>query len=287
MIKDTVSILMQIKQSKLREEAQELQILNAKINLEQKTEQYLNGQLDSGFLDDAVIQVNLAKQALIDIKTGQEKLINQFSTLSDLSYESANIPTLSLISLDDFLEHNIVLKQNTAEIEKNSYYKNVTIAKYLPKVSFTAGYNWNDSEQFFGGNTVINNTSNFYDYGIKASMPLDINTFRSIESVKIDYLKSQVVKKDKQRELTALFSQVLHNIDNFDNKIKISNESMIIYKKLLDDTQKLFQAGYKTQADVDTLKSSYEIQEIDSKIYEIDKQLALLTLYEMYVNEGK
>ncbi len=285
MIKDTVSILMQLKQSQLREEAQKLQILNAQINLEQKTQQYLNGQLDSGFLDDAVIAVNVAKQAIFDIQTAKEKLINQFSVLSDLSYESAKIPTLALISMDAFLKHNIVLKQNEAEIEKNSYYKNVTIAKYLPQVSLTAGYSWNNSDRFFGGTTIINDTSDYYDYGFRVNMPLDINTFRSIESVKIDYLKSKVVRKDKQRELTALFSQVLHNIDNVDNKIKISNESMAIYKKLLDDTQKLFLAGYKTQYDVDTLKNSFEIQVIDSKIFEIDKQLELLTLYEMYVNQ--
>ncbi|SFV65448.1 FIG01146407: hypothetical protein [hydrothermal vent metagenome] len=284
MIKDTVSILMQIKQVDLKEEARKLQITNSQINLEQKTEQYLSGQLDSGFLDDAVIQLNEVKQSLFEIQTSKEKLINQFSILSDLSYENAKIPNLTLISMNDFLGHNIVLKQNAAEVEKNAYYKNVTITKYLPQVSLTAGYNWNDSEQFFGGETVINNTTDYYDYGVRVNMPIDINSFRDIESIKIDYLKAQVVQKDKERELKALFSQVLHNIDNFNKKIELSNESMGIYKKLLEDTQELFLAGYKTQYDVNTLKNSFEMQKIDSKVFEIDKQLELLTLYEMYVN---
>ncbi|CAI6151207.1 MAG: hypothetical protein SPLUMA2_SPLUMAMAG2_00459 [uncultured Sulfurimonas sp.] len=288
MIKDAVSILMQIKQIDLKEKAQKLQIINSEINLEQKTEQYLSGQLDSGFLDDAVIQMNLVKQVLFDIQTAKEKLINKFSTLSDLSYENANIPNLALISIDEFLEHNIVLKQNAAEIEKNEYYKNVTIAKYLPKVSIIAGYNWSNSEQQFDSNLVpFKNDLSYYDYGVKASIPLDINSFRDIESIKIDYLKAQVVQKDKERELKALFSQVLHNIDNFDKKIELSNESMGIYKKLLEDTQELFLAGYKTQYDVNTLKNSLKMQKIDSKVLEIDKQLELLTLYEMYVNEGE
>ena len=286
MIKDTVSILMQIKQVGLKEESQELLIINSQINLEQKTEQYLSGQLDSGFLDDAVIQVNVLKQVLFDIQTSKEKLINQFSTLSDLSYASAKIPNLSLISIDTFLEHNIILKQNAAEITKNEYYKTVTLAKYLPQVSLTAGYNWNDREQFFGGATVINK-SNYYDYGLRINMPLDINIFRDIESIKIDYLKAQVLQKDKERELTALFFQVLHNIKNYDKKIELCNESMNIYKKLLGDTQELFLAGYKTQYDVDTLKNSFDIKKIDSRVYEIDKQLELLTLYEMYVNNGE
>ncbi|MDF1883910.1 TolC family protein [Sulfurimonas sp. SAG-AH-194-C21] len=287
MIKDTVSILMQIKQTDLKEEAQKLQIINSEINLEQKTEQYLSGQLDSGFLDDAIIQVNVVKQALFDIQTAKEKLINQFVTLSDLSYESARIPFLELISIDEFLEHNLILKQNSAQIKKNEYYKNVTIAKYLPKVSITAGYTWSNTEQQFSDSVIFINDLAYYNYGVKASMPLDINTFRDIESVKIDYLKAQVVQKDKKRQLTALFSQVLHNIENFDKKIALSNESMDIYQKLSDDTQELFLAGYKTQYDVDTLTNSLEIQKIDSRVFEIDKQLELLTLYEMYVNNGE
>ncbi len=291
MIKDAVSILMQIKQADLSEKAQELRIVNSEIDLAQKTEQYLNGQLDSGFLDDAIIQLNLVKQTLFDIETAKEKLINQFSILSDLSSENANIPNLELISMDDFLQHNIVLKQNAAEIEKNKYYKNVTIAKYLPQVSFTAGYNWSKSEnqKFQSGDKLIDasNELEYYDYGVRVNMPLDINTFRDIESIKIDYLKAQVVQKDKQRELRALFSQVLHNIENFDKKLELSNESMGIYKKLLEDTQELFLAGYKTQYDVNTLKNSLKIQKIDSKVLEIDKQLELLTLYEMYVNNGE
>jgi outer membrane protein TolC len=285
MIKEAIATLMQIKQSALREKAQELQIQNADINLEQKKEQYLSGQLDSGFLDNAIIQRNIVTQALYDIQTTKEKLINKFQSLSDLNYENVSIPHLEILNNEEFIAHNIVLKQNVAEIEKNRYYKDVTVAKYLPKVSLTAGYNYTKSEgQIF---TVTNGERDYYDYGIRASMPIDINTFRDIESVKVDYLKSQIVQKDKQRELNALFEQVMHNIKNFDKKIALSNENKELYAKLSADTNELFKAGYKTEYDVDTLKNSLEIQKIDSEVYEIDKQLELLTLYEMYVNDGK
>lgn len=291
MIKETIATLMQIKQNELQEKAQELRIKNADINLEQKKEQYLSGQLDSGFLDDAIIQRNSVKQTLYDIQTTQEKLINSFHTLSDLDYKTAHIPHLEFLDAKSFMKYNIVLKQNRADIQKNDYYKNVTIAKYLPKVSFTAGYQWSKSEGqkfFVGGNLVdSSNELDYYDYGLKASMPININMFRDIESVRVDYLKSQVVEKDKKRELQALFAQVMKNIKNFDNKIVLSQENKKLYKKLLEDTTKLYKAGYKTQYDVDTLKNSLEIQKINTKVFEIDKQLALLTLYEMYVNNGE
>jgi len=287
MIKDAVALLMQIKQASLREEKQQLQIENAEINLAQKKEQYLNGQLDSGFLDNAIIQRNVVISTLYDIQTSKERLITTFQTLSDLDYREAKIPHLELLSAEDFLKHNIVLKQNRAAQEKQRYFKNVTIAKYLPKVNLTAGYNWSESEQQFSDQVKFTNSLSYYDYGIRASLPLDINVFRDIESAKVDFLKAQVVWKDKKRELKALFEQVLHNIENFNKKIGLSEENRKIYAKLLSDTEELFQAGYKTQYDVDTLKNSLKIQKIDSKIYEIDKQLELLNLYEMYVNEGK
>lgn len=291
MIKETVATLMQIKQSVLQKKAQRLQIENSDINLEQKQEQYLSGQLDSGFLDDAIIQRNLVKLALYDIETTQEKLINTFHTLSDLDYKTISIPHLEFLDQEHFMKYNIVLKQQRAELEKNRYYKNMTIAKYLPQVSLTAGYQWSRSEgqQFIANGALIDSSNelDYYDYGIKATMPIDINMFRDIESVRVDYLKSKVVEKDKERELQALFAQVMQNIKNFDKKIALSKENKKLYTKLLKDTDDLFQAGYKTEYDVKIMKNSLEIQKINTQVYEIDKQLELLTLYEMYVNNGE
>ena len=291
MIKDAVALLMQIKQTSLKIQKQNLLIENSDINLKQKQEEYLSGQLDSGFLDNAIIQKNIVTQTLYDIQTAKEKLITQFHTLSDLDYKTAHIPHLEFITQEDFIKHNIVLKKTGAEVVKNRYAKDVRVAKYLPKVSFTAGYNWSKSsgQQFYAGGQLFDSSNelNYYDYGLRASIPLDINTFRDIESAKVDYLKSQVVKKDKERELQALFEQVMHNIDNVDKKIALSNENKKLYSKLLRDTKELYAAGYKTEYDVSTLQNSLEIQDLDTKIYEIDKQLELLTLYEMYVNGGK
>ena len=291
MIKEAVSILMQIKQTTLKIEKQNLQIKNSEINLLQKKEQYLSGQLDSGFLDNAIIQKNIVTQALYDIQTAKERLITQFETLSDSNYQTISIPYLEFISNEEFLQHNIVLKQNRAEIQKAKEMKNITIVKYLPSVNFTAGYTWTKSagQGFETGGSFIDtsNELSYYNYGIQASMPFDINTFRDIESAKVDYLKSQVVAEDKKRELSALFEQVMHNIQNYDKKISLSNENIKLYSKLLKDTKDLYGAGYKTEYDVDILQNSLKIQDIDSKLFELDKQLALLTLYEMYVNNGK
>ena len=285
--KNAISLLMQIKQINLRITKQELQIKNAEISLEQQKEKYLNGQLDSGFLDNAVIERNRVIQALYDMQTNKERLISKFQTISDIDYKEAVVPEFQLIDEERFLNNNIVLDISKSDIEKNRYNKNVTMAKYFPRVSFTAGYNWSKSENPSYAGQTINATleTNNYDYGLRVSIPIDINTFSDVEASKVDYLKSKLVLDDKKRELKALFEQVMQNIENFDKKSLLSKENVDIYSKLLADTKEQYKAGYKTTFDVELLDNSLKIQEMDSKIFEIDRQLELLTLYEMYKNE--
>ncbi len=287
LIKEAVQLLIQIKQNELNLQRQKLQIDNSKINLEQKQEQYLNGQLDSGFLNNAIIEKNKVTQTLFDLQTNQERLISKFEAISDLNYKEATVPHLKLISSEDFLKHNIDVKQLQSETEKNRFNKNVTIAKYLPKLSLTAGYNWDKLENpSFAGQAVQDPPeTQYYNYGLKATIPLDINTFRDVESSRVEYLKSLVVIDDKKRELGALYEQVTQNLINFDKKIKLSIENKALYSKLLDETTQLYIAGYKTEYDVRNLANSVEIEKVDQRIFELEKQLELLNLYEKLVNE--
>ena len=280
MVIDVISLLMKIEQSTLSIKRQKLQIKNSEINLEQKKEQYLNGQLDSGFLDTAIIERNIKTQLLYDIETAKERLVSSFSTLSDLSYKDAKVPHFEILTQEEFLKNNILLKISKAKIVTDSYQTDVTTAKYLPKINLIGGYSWSKNE-----NRTLNigaDERDYYDYGLQLSIPLSINTFKDIEVSKIDTLKSKIDKKDKIIQLRSIYEQVMQNVSNFEKKQKLSLENIELYSKLLQDTKKLFKAGYKTQYDVDTLKNSTKISELDSKIYEIDKQLELLTLYEMY-----
>ena len=288
LIKEAVQLLMQIKQSDLNIQKQELQIDNSRINLEQKKEQYMTGQLDSGFLNNAIIEKNVVTQVLFDLQTNKERLISKFEAISDMSYEEANIPHLSLIGSDEFLENNIDIKQIQSQTQRDKYNENVTIAKYLPTVSFTAGYNWDKLENpsFAGAAVPSPPETKYYNYGLKAVMPLDWNTFRDIETSRVEYLKSLVLVDDKKRELTALYEQVTQNLKNFDKKIELSAENRDLYAKLLDETKQLFDAGYKTQYDVQNLSNSVDIQELDKQVFEIDKQLELLNLYEKLINDN-
>jgi outer membrane protein TolC len=287
LIKEAVQLLIQIKQNELNLQKQELQIDNSRINLELKREQYLNGQLDSGFLNNAVIEKNKVTQALFDLQTNHERLISQFESISDLDYKDVTAPYFQLVSSEQFLEHNIDIKQLQSEGERNLYNKNVTIAKYLPTVSLTAGYNWDKLENpsFAGTSVASPPETQYYNYGLKATIPIDFNTFRDVESSRVEYLKSLVVIDDKKRELTSLYEQVTQNLNNYDKKIALSEENRALYAKLLDETTQLYTAGYKTTYDVQTLSNSVKIEEVEQRTFELDKQLELLNLYEKLMND--
>ncbi len=288
LIKEAVQLLIQIKQSELALIRQELQIDNSRINLEQKKEQYLNGQLDSGFLNSAIIEKNKAMQVLYDLQTNKERLVSKFEAISDLDYTNTPIPHLELVNEDRFLEHNIDFRQLSSGREKNRYNKNVTIAKYLPTVNLIAGYNWDKQEDvsFMGAGSAFNPPeTQYYNYGLKVTMPFDLNTFRDIESARVEYLKSIILVDDKKRELQALYEQVTQNIHNFDKKIALSQDNKQLYTTLLDDTKALYKAGYKTQYDVKNLENSVEIEKVDQEIFKLDKQLELLNLYEKLIND--
>jgi outer membrane protein TolC len=285
LIKQAVDLLMQIKQSELSIEKQQLQIANSDINLEQNREQYLNGQLDSGFLNNAIIEKNVATQALYDLETRNAQLIAQFKKISDMEPKTARIPFLALIDEQRFLEQNIDVKLVESDSEKSRYNKNVTFVKYLPSINLQASYNWQKQQSNFylpgtGFTTIDNPETSYYRYGLSASMPLDINAYNDFEAAKVAYLKSKIVIDDKKRELKLLYEQVMQNLIKYDKKIALAQENRILYGTLLEDTKGLFRAGYKTQYDVDLLSNSMKIEEINKKIYEIDKQLELLTLYE-------
>ena len=287
LVKDAISLLMQIRQMDLKIKKQNLKIKNSQINLDQKKEQYLNGQLDSGFLDNAVIERNFVIQSLYDIETNKQRLISKFNAISDMDYKSAYIPHLKLLSKENFLKHNIVLSMSKSNIDRTRYNKDVTVAKYLPSLSVQAGYNWDKTQNQQFGNTGagFSGSTDYYSYGLRASMPIDINTFRDIEVSKVEFLKSKVIIEDKKRELVAIYEQVMQNIDNFQKKKELSRENSKLYEKLLLETKDMYAAGYKTQYDVSLLKNSVQIQALDLKIFEIDRQLELLTLYEMYKND--
>jgi len=200
--------------------------------------------------------------------------------MSDKDYKTLPLPEFHRLEKADFLVHNFLLQQSDAEVDMQNQNHNVTITKYLPSVSLIGGYNWTKNEN--PAMPIGEEERDYYDYGIAVNIPLSINSLRDIESAKVDTIKAKLQAKDKTLEVELLYDQVMQNVRNLDKKVALSKENISLRKKLLDDTKRLFNAGYKTSYDVDLLTNSLKIEELTLAIYKIELNTTLLPLYEVY-----
>jgi hypothetical protein len=131
LIKEAVSLLFKIKQADFQKNRQEFVLENARIDLLRKREQYENGQIDSGFLDNAVLAKNSAALTLLDIQSSKNELIAAFRTLSDIEWQDATLPVLETLTKEEYLQQSLEMKRAEADIVQSDYYKSVTIAKVI------------------------------------------------------------------------------------------------------------------------------------------------------------
>lgn len=275
LIKNIIATLLEIKKLDLQIQKQNILIANASIDITRKKEQYESGFLDSSFLDNAILSKNNAEKALIDMQANRYSLLMKFGSLSDADYQSLTPPVFSMVQKDTFLDKSLLLLQQDVGTKKAELLKKMTIANYLPTLSFFAGY-YDSTEEFKN----INSDSNYRNFGLRISMPLmDVNRGRTIEVKQIDYLKSKLELADSTREQENLYADYVARIDFLRQKVALSQKDAALYDSLLSSTRESFSAGEKTIYDVQTIENSGKTMLLDKAIYELDIQSALLELY--------
>ncbi len=277
MIGDAISILFNLKKTKLEQEKLKFQIKNDTIDIRQKRDSYEAGLLDSSFLDQAILKKSQDETALLQLELTLMELKQRFSLLSDKDPYSLDLPTLKLMSKSSYSEENLELKRDRFRAEQSDYNQKVTWAKYLPTVSLQGQYTKTD-----GDLPLFNPTGmqlNYYNYGFSISMPLDINSFSDIEVSKVEKLRAAVELLDRKETVDEEYDWIHNSLGILDKKIMLAKKDEKVYKSLYRLTKNLADAGEKTSFDADIMHNSLQIRKIDQKIYEIDKQVQLLKLY--------
>jgi len=277
MIGDAISILFNLKKTKLEQEKMKYQIKNDIIDIQQKRDSYEAGLLDSSFLDQAILKRSQDETALLEMDLTLMELKQRFSLLSDKEPYSLRLPVLKLMSKSNYSEENLELKRDRLRAEESDYNQKVTWAKYLPAVSLQGQYTKMDGDLplFNPGGMKLN----YYNYGFTISMPLDINSFSDIEASKVEKLKAAVEVLDRKNTVDEEYDWIDNSLDILDKKILLAKKDEKVYKSLFRLTKNLADAGEKTSLDADIMHNSLQIRKIDQKIYEIDKQIQLLKLY--------
>lgn len=278
MIANAISLLLNIKKSKLEQEKLLLLIKNAQIDILQKKDSYEAGIIDSSFLDQAILQANQYQTNYLETQTALASLNQQFKVLSNKDPKKIKLPKFKLIAPKDYRLGNLEIKRDKLRVEEKNYNLKMTWAKYLPTISVQGTYTNGDINPLFGGgNSSLKERYN--TYGFTVSMPININMFTDIESQRVNYLKAQTTLIEKKKEAKLEYNLVLEKIKLIDKKIELAKKDEKLYKRLYQTSKNFAIAGEKTSLDASTMYNSYQVRKIDEKIYNLEKQLELLNLY--------
>ncbi len=140
MIGDAISILFNLKKTKLEQEKLKYQIKNDIIDIRQKRDSYESGLLDSSFLDQAILKKSQDETALLQLELTLMELKQRFALLSDKDPNTLRLPNLKLMSKTNYSTENLELKRDRLRAEQSDYNQKVTWAKYLPAVSLQGQY---------------------------------------------------------------------------------------------------------------------------------------------------
>ncbi|MBU0925827.1 TolC family protein [bacterium] len=275
LIKSALNLLYSIEKTNLNILKAKYTLENAKIDVNRKKEQVLNGFLDASFLDNALLTLNSTKNSLVDLKYQKQELINNFNNISSKEYTNFELPTFKMFNEKEFLENNLELKKIEADINKKGNYSYMTMAKYLPSINAFYTYSkYHETDD----NTKLSK-ENDQTFGLTLNIPLDVRTFNDVQSKRIDYLKSKLDLENSVDDEKTFFKTKLEKLAMIDERLQITKDDLEVYDSILKIINEEKEAQIKTQSDLDTLQNSQKIKSLDLKVYEIEKQLELLEMY--------
>jgi outer membrane protein TolC len=267
-----VELLYNIKLTKLRIEKLRLQLKNSDIEINKMQDLFNAGLTDSVEVDKSLAKRDEIEIDILSLQSNLENLRGEFKKLSYKNPDTLKPPKLRMIPKSKFLKRNLELELARTNILMAKYNAKIVKSKYLPTV--TVGLRLTKTRPVEWGYR-----ENAFSFNFKVSMPLSINKKDDLELAKLDKIISQLDLKTKLRTIKKDYYITAKKLKVLSRQISLANKEAKIYKRLLINTTKLFKAGQKSKSDVEVLKNSYKIKKLDSKIYEIEKQLELINLY--------
>ncbi|WP_323668429.1 TolC family protein [Aliarcobacter butzleri] len=249
----------------------DLSIKNSEIEVDIKKSQYRNGQSDISDLNDAIMKKNLLEDSKMNLKLNKVIYENDIKKLTSYELNDLSIPSISLISKDIFLEKSTkkLYANLESQVSQNEYKK--TKSKYLPALNLTGAVGYQDS--------TTKKSQDYYNYGASITMPLNYTFSNDIEYSKLVYLQNRKKEELTSIELEKVYDSSIETIKQFENRINLALNDIKLYEELLELNQEEFNAGFKADEDVQTLKNSKEIRKLDIEKYKLNIKKELLYIY--------
>lgn len=259
----------------LKKEQDGLTLKNMDIDLLITKAKYKAGLSDISELNQATLNRDNARTNLIIVKNALSSEIFELKKLTNSdNTDTIKMPNIQTITQEQYLAQNLELLQyKKQDIAQESSWKK-TQASYLPKLTFNGSYAQKDVQT----NLTSYNGSAYY-YGLTLSMPLNVNTFDSIESAKIQYMQVKSSQLDRQLELKQEYDKHINNIKDYKEKITVAQQMIDMYNELYDFTKKQVKTGFKSRYELQSLGNSLKIQTLEKKIQNYNILIEKTSLY--------
>jgi outer membrane protein TolC len=245
---------------------------NKEIEVNIKKSQYKNGESDISELNDAIMTKNLLEDTKMEVMLEKVKYQNEIKKLTQYDVSDIDFPKVSLLNKDEFLANSSQKRytQIESKISQTQYQK--TKSSYLPslKINGSAGYNNSDT---------TNNLDDYYKYGASISIPLSYTSSNDIQQSKLIFLKNKKEEDLTYIELENTYETSYETIKQYEKRINLALNDIKLYEELLQLNQEEYNAGFKAMEDVDTLKNSKEIRQLDIEKYKLYIKKEILFLY--------
>jgi len=261
--------LLQLEQSKLRLDNKEIEIFI-------RRHLYDVGKADITELNNALMAKSIELKTYATAKYAIAEQRFEISKISDIDPEKFQIPRFELILKEDFLQNQFDLQYARAQSDTLQKLYGVTRSNYLPSLALNGnmGYRSYDPKELSGSYS-----GSTYSAGISLNVPLVYNASSTIQEAKASYLQEVAITADKRRELESTYRQSIEKIESYREYIAITANNFSLYDDLIQATQAGVNVGTKTGYDLQTLKNSKKVEELEIKINEINIQIELAKLH--------
>ncbi|MFH0709132.1 MAG: TolC family protein [Pseudomonadota bacterium] len=268
--------LLSVQKSLLQLEQSRLRLDNHEIALFIKRHLYDAGKADITELNNVLMLKSSELKTYASAKYAIAQQRFEVTKISDIDPNTFSIPSFELIQKEDFLQNQFEVQYARAQSDTLQKLYDVTRTNYLPSLAVNGniGYQSYDPKELSGSYS-----GNYYGAGVSLNLPLVYNASSTIQEAKASYLQEVATSADKRRELESTYTQTIEKIESYREYIAITTHNLALYDDLIQATQAGVDSGTKTGYDLQTLKNSKKIEELEIKINEINIQTELAKLH--------
>ena len=169
--------------------------------------------------------------------------MRKFQTYSNLNYQNVKLDFLTEMRFNDFIVNNTNIKIQEFEYRKTALEKDIITSSYLPKISVYGTYGYED-------NSMYTKDDDYYNYGLKLSIPIDYNSNKNKEISQIKRKISNDTLTQIKRNEESFYNSSIKIIAFINKKIININQTILRYKNLYTSVNALYERSLKTIDDV-------------------------------------